>query len=341
MSWLFLLLLLVCPLASAAAQDTPATDRIVQQVRLQAEQLGGARPGLSAEHVLAVAIMNQVQSRVSSLNYSLLSKQGKPLPTNVEECLQMEAGICGNHIATFLEIARRLKLRCRPVEFYVHGEKPAQNHSHICVEVFYRDKWRLLDVTWGTYYRLPDGPRDELASIDEIRASKRSRGWAVTNETDLWYQQWKASGLDPIEYIDFANVDILRGRAGAIRLVPIKSDKGQKYQPIHQPGYVGRNVKSKDYGPVSLELLKVEPAARSLEIKVAGLAGAGRLVITAGEGGSQAVISFAQLAAGTTSRVDLSGLSLVENGSLMIRVLPETDGGIGYVVYSQIILLPR
>ena len=163
MKSLLTLMLMACPLA-AQEQATPATDTAVESIRQQMELLGGSLPGLSREYVCALATMNHVQSELSSLRYAVLSKAQKPVPKTVEECFQLQAGICGNHIAAFLEIAGRLEVRARPVEFYLHGETPQENHNHICVEVFYRDKWRFLDVTWGTLYRRPGGAVDELVS---------------------------------------------------------------------------------------------------------------------------------------------------------------------------------
>jgi hypothetical protein len=337
MKSLLVVLLLAFPLAGQESA-TPATDAAVESIRQQMDQLAEARPGLSREYVCAVATMNHVQSRLSSLNYSILTKAQKPIPGNVEECFQLNAGICGNHIAAFLEIAGRLEIRARPVEFYLHGETPQENHNHICVEVFYRQKWRLLDITWGTLYRTPGGAIDELASITEIRKDPRSRTWAVTNETDLWYQQWKASGLDPLEYVDYRELDLLRGRAGTIRLIPVPTDLGQRYQPVHQPGYLGRNDAGEDFGAIELSLSRVVPDTRELRIQVSGVAGAGQLVISS-QPGQQVSIPLEQLKGGTETRVDLSGLEIVE--SLSIRVKPVTAGGVGYVVYRQITLVPR
>ena len=337
MKSLLIVMLMACPLA-AQEQATPATDAAVKLIRQQVGLLGGSRPGLSREYVSAVATMNHVQSELSSLRYAVLSKAGKPVPRTVEECFQLQAGICGNHIDAFLEIARRLEIRARPVELYLHGATSQKNHNHICVEVFYRDKWRLLDVTWGTVYRRPGGAVDELVSIAEIRKDPRSRRWAVTNQTDLWYQQWKASGLDPLEYVDYRELDVLRGRAGTIRLAARLTDAGQRYQPVHQPGYLGRNNASDDYGSITLALLRVEAGARELRIQVSGVAGTGTLVVTDGAGG-EASVPLKQLQGGKETVLDLSELEVGE--MLDVHVKPTTAGGVGYVVYSQITLVPR
>ena len=334
---LLLVLLLAVPLGAQQA-STPATDAAEMTIRQQVKQLAGTLPGLSREYVFAVATMNYVQSQLSSLNYSRLAINKTPLPGTVEECFQQKAGICGNQIAAFLQIAGRLKVRARPVEFYVHGETPEKNHGHICAEVFYRQKWRLIDVTWGTLYRIPGGAIDELASITEIRGDRRSRRWAVTNETDLWYQQWKASGLDPLEYIDLDQIDILRGRAGTIRLAPQPLDAGPKYQPIHQPGYLGRNDAREDFGSIALTLLRVDPGSRELRIDVTGVAGKGQLVISS-QADQEVTVAIEKLQAGQTTRLDLSGIEI--GTTLNLRIRPGPDGGVGYVVYKQITLGSR
>ncbi|MDP7204225.1 MAG: transglutaminase domain-containing protein [Pirellulaceae bacterium] len=334
---LLMLMLMTCPLA-AQEQATPATDAAVASVRQQMDYLGGSRAGLSRDYITAVATMNHVQSELSSLRYAVLSKAGKPVPGTVEECFRLQAGICGNHIDAFLEIARRLEIRARPVEFYLHGETPRENHNHICVEVFYRESWRLLDVTWGTVFRRPGGAVDELASIEEIRKDPRSRRWAVTNQTDLWYQQWKASGLDPLEYVDYRELDILRGRAGTIRLAARLTDAGQQYQPVHQPGYLGRNDASEDYGAIRLSLLRVDPETQGFRIQVSGVAGTGALVV-ADQSGGESSVSLDQLRQAREATLDLAGLEVGE--TLDVQVRPGVAGGVGYVVYSQITLVPR
>jgi len=334
---LLMLMLMACPLA-AQEQATPATDAAVASVRQQMDYLGGSRPGLSRDYVAAVATMNHVQSELSSLRYAVLSTAGKPVPGTVEECFRLKAGICGNHIAAFLEIARRLEIRARPVEFYLHGETPGENHNHICVEVFYRERWRLLDVTWGTVFRRPGGAVDELVSIAEIRKDPRSRRWAVTNQADLWYQHWKASGLDPLEYVDYRELDVLRGRAGTIRLAARLTDAGQQYQPVHQPGYLGRNDAGRDFGAITLTLLGVHAGARELRIQVSGVAGSGTLVV-ADQAGGEASVSLEQLQGGKETALELTGLKVGE--TLDVHVRPAMAGGVGYVVYSQFTLVPR
>ena len=100
---------------------TPLTDRAVEHIRRQAKHMALGSRSLAPEFFSALATANFVQARMSSLNYSILSIEKKKLPTNVEQCLEKGAGICGNHVAAFLELSKRLGLRARPVEFYFRG----------------------------------------------------------------------------------------------------------------------------------------------------------------------------------------------------------------------------
>ncbi len=328
-----LVLVLVLVSDVSAAPATPLTDRAVETIRRQATHMARGNPSMAPEYFTALAIANFVQARVSSLNYAVLKTEKLPLPSTVEECLQKKAGICGNHVAVFLEISRRLKLRARPVEFYFRGETPKANHSHICVEVFYRGAWRLFDVTWGTYYRIPGDRRDHLADVTRLRSSRFSRKWAVTNESDLWYQQWVSRSLDPLEYLDAPRLDILRGRRGTIHLRESDRDGGvQRFQPIHQPNFVGRNDSNRDYGPVSVVLECPDSQARTVSMDVLGLAGSGALVVICGK--TRIEVPFAQITGGQQLNVPLR--ASIGNQPVRLETHSSSPKGVAYVVFRFI-----
>ena len=340
-TWLPLTLLgslssLACPAAESTA--TPRTDRAVAQLRQQAAHLAKGRKSIAADFFSSLATANFVQSRLSSLNYSMRAVAKQPLPTNVEECLKFNAGICGNHVAAFLEIAQRLGLRARPVEFYFRGDQPAKNHSHICVEVFYDKRWRLFDITWGTYFRKPGDALDALIDIETLRSGRQVRDWAVTNQSDLWYQQWTASGLDPLEYLDHARVDILRGRQGTIHLEAIDREPDlATYQPRHQPNFVGRNRADQDYGTVTVQLESPPAKARLLQLEVLGFAGSGTLTATSGP--QRLSIPFAELSPGQTQTISFQ--APVGKQVVRLQTSPTPPGGVAYVVFRTIRLADR
>jgi len=328
----------VCGQAADPSPQTPYTDRAVEQIRRQAKHMARGNRSVSAEFFSSLATANFVQSRLSSLNYSILSTTKQKLPGNVEDCLRLNAGICGNHVAAFLEIAERLGLRARPVEFYFHGAQPQKNHSHICTEVFYGDRWRMFDITWGTYFPKPGGARDDLADIDALRANRRSREWAITNQSDLWYQQWKASGLDPLEYLDHSRVDILRGRKGTIHLrASGREGKRETFRPLHQPNFVGRNRAHPDYGSLVIRLENPTPNATALHLDVLGMAGRGKLLITSGR--QRYSIPFADIKAGEAliTRFDRP----LGKQAVTLRTTSSDPGGVAYLVFRTITLETR
>tara|TARA_B100000029_G_scaffold25552_1_gene25161 strand:+ start:2286 stop:3413 length:1128 start_codon:yes stop_codon:yes gene_type:complete len=327
---------LACP--AAEPTETPHTDRAVAQIRQQAAHLAKGRRLISADFFRSLATANFVQSRLSSLNYAIRAAAKEPLPTNVEESLKWNAGICGNHVAAFLEIAQRIGLRARPVEFYFRGTRPEKNHSHICVEVYYAKRWRLFDVTWGTCFRKPDDALDNLIDIETLRTNPQVREWAVTNQSDLWYQQWTASGLDPLEYLDHARMDILRGRQGTIRLEAIDRQPDEAtYQPRHQPNFFGRNRADKDYGAVTVQLESPPAKAMVLQLEVLGFAGTGTLTVTSGS--QRLSIPFTELSAGKT--LSLSFESPVSKQVVRLDTRPDPPGGVAYVVFRTIRLSDR
>ena len=300
------------------------TKQLLNEIRNEVDQLSERSPNVDRAYIASISIMNHVQRIVSPLQYSVLKTSGADTPKTVEECLEAKAGICGNQVACFLELAKHLKLRARPVEFYLHGKKPKENTSHICAEVYYDQAWRFFDVTWGTYFMM-DG---KAASIDAVRESPTvARRAAVTNETDQWFLHWRRSGLDPLTYVDHKFVDILRGRNGVIRL------RGNEfvYLPTHQPTFIGLNSLSSDYGPVRIELLDVHAEVSRIIIQVSGYAGTGELVIA--QRGNKLAHPITELKIGENEFVLPYKVAA---GELEVKMKATNPAKIGYVVYSRI-----
>jgi hypothetical protein len=334
-------LILVCCLCACGGGDvrgddprrtpTPHLDQAVELVRDQVSWFGPKPQRVSREFLCAVAVMNFVQSRVSPLNYAVLSKGGKVLPRTAEEYLTARAGICGGQVMTFREILDRLDIRNRPVEFYMRGPSKAENHSHIGAEVFYADKWHFFDITWGTFFRSGDGI-DDVLSIGEIRKTDNVEDLAVTNHSDLWFQQWKSGGLDPFEYITWKETDVIVGRDGIVILRPdVDPEKGQVYTPTHQPGYVGRNNRSSDFGTLSFRLTGAQRRAVRCTVSVSGVAGSGQLVIRAKTGA--ATVPLSDLTPGD-HKINISRLEI--DDELTVSVDSGDGRQIGYVVIRQI-----
>jgi len=320
---------------SAQETNQPHLAKAVEKIRKQVEWFGPNPKRYSREFLFGLATMNYVQSRVSPLNYSHLIKSNKQVPQTPEECLALEAGICGNQVQTFLTLINKNNLRARPVEFYLREATPAKNHSHICAEIFYKGQWRFFDITWGTYFIRTDGAVDEVLSWEQIKQEKSPRKLAVTNKSNLWYQQWCAAGLDPFEYLDFKEIDVLTGRNGTIHLQDKRKPNLLKttYTPTHQPNYVGRNSLEKDRGSVQFTLLNSNQEYSKLKLDVLGKAGDGKLII---ENQADAIsIALSQIDSGPLE-LDISELGNKQN--LHIRVIPPNANQVGYLVFKQITL---
>jgi len=334
-----LVIFLIVGLSVAQADDrvsrTPRLDQAVKSIREQVAWFGERPKGYSREFLAAVATMNYVQSRVSSLNYALLVKAKKPLPTTAEEHLGLQAGICGGQVMTFREILNRLGVRNRPIEFYIRGRTRAGNRGHIGAEVFYAGKWRFFDVTWGTYYSRSGKANkrvDNLLSIKEVLATKDAKRLAVTNRSDLWFQQWTANRLDAFEYVTASQMDLIVGRGGVVRLRPTDDPKlGQVYIAKHQPNYIGRNKRSSDFGSLSMRLTGIKPNVVRCTITVSGVAGSGKLVI---QGKTGAVSRSLGVLKNGDHPFDLSDIET--DGELRLTLDSGKDRKIGYLVFKQI-----
>ena len=66
---------------SPADAQTTETERFVSDIQSRVAHLRQRSATLPKEFVTAVAIMNGVQTRLSSLNYAILNQQGKATPS--------------------------------------------------------------------------------------------------------------------------------------------------------------------------------------------------------------------------------------------------------------------
>ncbi len=342
-------------LPSDGSREESYVDQAARLIERQVAHFGERPHGLSGGFFHATAIMNFVQSRLSPLNYAILARAGEPVPTDPESCLSMGAGICGNQVATFLLLADSTGLRARSVEFYMHGETPEENFSHICAEVYYDGKWRLFDVTWGTVFRRNGSSRgglwrlfdvtwgtvfrrnrssrDDLMSAREVLESDHPRQYAVSNRTDVWFEQWMATGRDPLVYVDWSDTDILLGHSGTINLRPHpdSGDGSLTYVPMHQPNHFGRLLSTVDGSSVETRLKGISGEVTRVTIDVAFVAGTGVLVIKGARGAVEMPVDET-----TTGLLDLSldGLEIEEEMGWTVRTKQSDE--IGCVFFNEI-----
>jgi hypothetical protein len=251
---------------------------------------------IATEYKYALSTMNYVQSRLSSAKrLRLAAIDPLRLPGSTEACLEVGAGICGNHVQAFEDIlaATGAAVRRRAVEFYLHDEGRDKNRNHVAVEVYWGGAWRYFDVTWGTYFVRPGATaRDDILSAVEVRELARAgRPWrelAVTNATNPWYRYALAVGRDPFEYLVWPDTDVLADGPGTIRLRPTAAAAGDGYSLQNLPAAIG-HVREYCHNPrgveVRLDPAALEPAARALVIEVGAVSDPGgdaSLVVRAG-----------------------------------------------------------
>lgn len=226
----------------------------------------------SRQYLTALATMNYVQSRVSSTQYGYLAKWSpKQVPTTDQACLTSGAGICGNQVSVFLNLAKRLDLRARSVEFYWKSPRGVPS-SHVAAEVEVGDRWEFFDVTWGTVYKR-DAARSrgslEALSIAELMALPNPRAYRITNESVLAYQCMVAAGFDAFEYLDHAK-SVIVGKEGVIHssLDDDVATGVSRFVPAELPAYVGvaADYSTGHLGNLALELSSPR-AVRSVTMK--------------------------------------------------------------------------
>jgi len=253
----------------------------VQTISAQVDWFGDPPSNYPRGFLAAVATMNYVQSRLSPLNYSLLARERQRLPAKPEEYLDTGAALCNGQAETFRAILSRMGYRTRRVEFYWPGETPQQNQGHIGAEVFYSQQWHFFDVTWGTYFRRRDSGTDQVMSVADLLQAKTPRKLAVTNQSDLWLQQYVNSGLSPFEYLTASDCDVLVGQEGTVRLRPTVLENGDmEFKQIHKPKYVGRmSTLADNDGSLQYRISGLSGVAGHCTVHISGVQGHGVFIV--------------------------------------------------------------
>jgi len=296
----------------------------------------GIDPRRVREFSLALSAMNFVQQRVSSLQYGYrLHATPDDVPATVEACLVTNAGICGNQVAVYIDLARRLGLPVRSVEFYWTTAQ-GQPVSHVGVEVKLGGQWRYFDVTWGAYFIESDRAGgdapfyDKLLSFEGIQhvpANKRRR---ITNESALVYQLQLQQRLDPFEYLA-ADKSVLYGKTGTILLLAERTGAGLRFRPTNRPNYIGvvQDYSSAALGETSLAL-RVSSQAESLDLSLSGVVCTeGRLLV---QSDHHRIEVSLPVRGGKSVNVPLNGVS----GILSLAVVSARPGEPCYLVYDHI-----
>jgi hypothetical protein len=193
------LLILATPSAlatSSAANQTPlikATTRIKHEANYVQWVLAQYGRKLPRGRVLALAALTYVQGVTSApaYGYRLEISHDKLPGIDVNEIIEMQAGICGNAYELYSEMLRTVGVQVRSVQFWYQGG------DHIAAEVKWGGKWHYMDPTWGAYFQVKDRG---ILSIREVRALPIKTGVKaeVSNQSLLWNQIVRVAKIDPM-----------------------------------------------------------------------------------------------------------------------------------------------
>ena len=180
--WIICLFINIVAVSSdlRAQDDTlgSKTKQLLNEIRNEVDQLGNRSPNVDRAYIAAISIMNHVQRIVSPLQYSVLKTIGEDTPKTVEECLEAKAGICGNQVACFLELAKHPNIfikisdvHNRSAEFFPFTDM----HGVVKLAI---DAFGIDRCLWGTGYpghhRVDNG---WLSLEDELRLVREGFDW--------------------------------------------------------------------------------------------------------------------------------------------------------------------
>src|SRR6185437_7459319 len=125
-------------------------------------------------------------------------------------------------------------------------EELAQRENHVAVEVKLRDKWRLYDPLYGSYFVDPNNERAGALSAEEARSVEFT---PIVNPHNLDYRMQSQVG-DPFNFLRLPNVDETPDGKGMIRIY-------LSAQLSCLPNYVGDNKVGGSPEGISFHLEKV------------------------------------------------------------------------------------
>ena len=155
---------------------------------------------------------------------------------DVDLCLDLGYGLCGNHVAIFIELLGVLGIERRPVQFYYIVDD--FRYSHIAVEVFLDGHWRFFDPHYGRFWVNIEGDHFDLATYEALKASL-SEFQELSIETSLW--NLANQGLEAKEYFLRHDVTTIRSEGGLVDISGGYIGNGV-VSLEHLPSYVGDNT---------------------------------------------------------------------------------------------------
>ena len=205
------------------------------------EDVNNAIQDESFKEIYAVTVANRmpflVSAEIAVFKDNMNERDWKLSQDDPEKCLQTGVGICGNQAATALALLRIVGLQARDVQFY-YTEKNGKRYSHIIPEVFIAGKWRIIDTTYGAFWRGTKKKDDSLlASTEDVLTGKEIH--LFWNSALLRYNTFCLPSVpDPFGYLR-SGASVLRGGKGEVT-IGLAEKKGVE-QFAGLPNYIGDN----------------------------------------------------------------------------------------------------
>jgi hypothetical protein len=210
-------------------------------------------------HLYAINVANTTPILVSTANRSF---QMAAVPNFSEPgsdpglCLAARYGICGNHAAVAIGFFEKAGFKARPVEFYYDHD--GNRFSHIIVEAWIDNHWRLIDSTYGAYWTVQKSSSSfELMSTDGILTGKERK--IFFNDALMTFYFFITGRGDLFSYLT-VRADIIRGGSGEIT-VTLKEQEGRE-NFLHRPNFVGDNISDRQSGGIQFRLVSSDATYR-------------------------------------------------------------------------------
>lgn len=188
--------------------------------------------------------------------------------SNVEACLDVRAGLCGNHYSTAAAILEFAGIPVRPIEFYYY--KNGRRASHIIPEVKISTKWRPIDTTFGAYW---------ADSKSEFTLLTTNQILKMPDRTQKLVRRFSSAGHD-VAYRNSDRFEYWLGTSGIVRggVGEIRFD-AKDFEPVSResfkdrPNFIGDNVENGiNSRGLSFKIEKLDERYKSLKIKISAIA---------------------------------------------------------------------
>lgn len=197
---------------------------------------GDMRGNHMFDYRLCLGVLLEIQSQISTPAY-IYSKENnkeefeKQLRGNYPP-LDRTMGICGHHVLAFQTLLSELGYKTRDVQIYFQLPGTIEINSHVVVEVFFGEKWRMFDITWGWHPYV--GETENVIGFSDLANDNYK---IAMNDIDPWTNTARRN--KPDEFLYFTRnqeFGILYNLAGILQLPEITTPKSNSKLNISLTG---------------------------------------------------------------------------------------------------------